>query len=43
MGRAGPKAFAALMGPAFTVGCLELVADIAGRCQRQAFFRYARS
>ena len=26
MGRAGPKAFAALMGPAFTVGCLELAA-----------------
>ncbi len=31
------------MGRTVTVGCLELVADVAGRCQRQAFFRYARS
>lgn len=31
------------MGCAVAVGCLELVADIADRCQRQAFFRYGRS
>ncbi len=43
VGSTGPKAFAALMGPAFAVRCFQLVADVAARCQRQAPFRYCRA
>ncbi len=42
VGSTGPKAFAALMGPAFAVRCLQLIVNIAARCQRQAPFRYRR-